>query len=324
MNFSDLSADQAEAYRRTFESDGPTRLFELARFLERDGVDLVAFDATIPSLVDLWAWYVPFTRAGFPGVRADARGRIDDVLGDEAGDPRADYAAELLDHYLFEVARNCFANVAWVTNDYVGMESSQRTAVRYIDDDGHRGLAHLDRFTGGATRVVQEGRASFMDPRYLADAFLVGPFLCGDTTAARVLTLPRRDSILQPSDLPPQNEDHTDGDELLLAHRKADIEALEQAKPLNLAAVTKTLAELGFVDIDGAPPSKASILAQEFADFVRADDAAMVTTLVAGGKLRSLQIASVSATVTAWEEITDRFTRLAGTMNARLAREDEF
>jgi hypothetical protein len=113
------------------------------------------------------------------------------------------------------------------------------------------------------------------------------------------------------------------GDELLFAHMAADVEVLEEAPPIDAAVVAQLLAGLGFQDISGASPTRDAILAEEFAEYVRADDA-MVTALVAGGELRALQIASISPSASAWAEITERFARLAGQLGARLAPEDEF
>lgn len=36
-------------------------------------MDLEQFDASLPSLVPLWEWFVDFARRGFPGVSESAR-----------------------------------------------------------------------------------------------------------------------------------------------------------------------------------------------------------------------------------------------------------
>jgi len=113
------------------------------------------------------------------------------------------------------------------------------------------------------------------------------------------------------------------GDELLLAHMTADVEALDEAPTIDAAVVAELLAGLGFQDLSGASPTGDAILAEEFAEFVRADDA-IVTTLVAGGELRAVQVASISPSAAAWEEITGKLSRLAREIGGRLAPEDEF
>lgn len=358
MNFFELTAAEAEAYRALVEADGPARLYELAQRLTADGVPLDQFDATIPSLEPLWRWYLEFARADFPGIPADAEPRTKAVEAQGARNSRACYAAELLAHYLFEVARTCFTGVEWISNPRVGTGDYQRAAVRYIDDDGFKGLCHLDRYTKGVTLVLQQGEAEFEAPDFLAKEFLLAPFLCGRTTAARCRSIARGESILtglpraesapgfvllrdDTSGSPLQHplvdpgqtvndddEDEADGDdevggELVFAHITADIEELEEAPPLDLGVILPVLTQLGFRNLAGAAPTTAQILAEEFAEFVRNDDA-IVTTMVAGGALRAVQLASISPTAPAWAEITGAFTHLAGPLNARLAPEDEF
>jgi hypothetical protein len=344
VKFRDLSATDAERYRVQVAADGPARLAELARLLDAAGVDLDAFDGTVRSLGPLWAWFLEFARADFPGIALDA------VPRDEAVEPqgpeyaRLGYAAELIAHYLFEVASGCFRDVQWVSYPRARDDSFQRVAVQFYDDDGYHGFTHPADYIGSVTAQFLRGNQEFADPYFLAESFLKGPFLCGRTTAERCRALPRGTSILAPLLSVPVPEGPEEqlvffpkskraetgespedlvGDELLLAHRRADIEQLEKARPLKLPPVVATLVRLGFCDIDGATPTAEAILAKEFAEFVRDDDA-MVTTLVAGGKLRSLQISAISPSAASWAEIVKAFTKIAARLGAKLAREDEF
>jgi hypothetical protein len=347
VSFADLSPAAAEAYRAQVAADGPARLFELAQRLTSDGIALDEFDASIPSVTPLWRWYVEFARADFPGIHADAQPRKESVEPQGSGVARAGYAAELIVHYLFEVARRCLTGVEWVTDPNVDTGDYQRTAVHYVDDDGYRGLEYLDRAIAGTTQMFLQGiREECAEPDYLTNAFLDGLFPSSLATAARCRALPRGTSVLGPplSAGPPEitetvpvpgpatpppasaatsTDDEDAGGELVFAHMTADVEALEDAPPIDAAAMAEVLAALGFRDPSGAGPTRDALLAEEFAEFVRADDA-MVTTLVAGGELRAVQLASISPSAASWTEITGGLAQLAGPMGARLAPEDEF
>jgi hypothetical protein len=308
-----------------------------------DGVSLAELDGTIASLGVLWQWYVPFAQTGFPGIPDDAVPRADSVEPVEPGHLRSGFASELVVHYLFRVAQTCFPAASWRLVDAPGMDSHQRTVVGYQNDEGGMGRAALEEFARNATGLLLLGEAEFLDPRFLEKVFLEGPFLCGPATAARCRAIPRGDSVLAglvgeevPVDSPftigPETgeqarderlDEDTVGDELVLAHMTADVEALEQAPPIDVALVTQALASLDFRDVKGELPTSDAILAEEFAEFVRADDA-IVTTLVAGGQLRALQVASISPSAIAWAEITEQLAQIASRIGGRLAPEDEF
>jgi hypothetical protein len=198
VSFADLSSADAEIHRARVAADGPARLLELARLLTVDHVPIEKFDATIPSLGPLWKWFLGFASADFPGIPAHAEPRRYAVEPEEPEIARTFYAGELIAHYMFEVAKGCFREVAWVSNPNVGMDSYQRTAVQYVDDGDFRGLAHLDRYASGAILMIQLGETEYTDPDFLAEAFLEGPFLCSRATAQRVRALPRGPSVLSP------------------------------------------------------------------------------------------------------------------------------
>lgn len=346
MRFSDLSATDAERYRARVAADGPARLAELARLLDADGVDLGEFDGTVASLRPLWVWSLGFAQADFPGIPADAVPRAQAVEPVPPEAARLRYVGELIAHYMFEVARACFHDVRWASYPRVRDDSFQQVAVQYYDDDGFLGFAHPDRYATSVTARFLLGDRDRADPNFLAEAFLKGPFLCGRTTVERCRAVPRGASILAPLLAVPApqgpeeplvfgsnsgpveaaadgDDEVPAGDELLFAHPRADVEQLEKARSIKIPAVVATLARLGFRDVEGATPTAQAILAEEFAEFVRADDA-IVTALVAGGKLRALQIASISPSAADWREIVAALTELAARLGAKLAREDEF
>ncbi|MBX3195767.1 MAG: hypothetical protein KF727_11810 [Microbacteriaceae bacterium] len=343
MTFSELSAIDAERFRAQVEAEGPRKLFELAEFLRADGVSLDQFDASIASLEPLWAWFMGFARADFPGIPADAQPREEPILLQGARVARASFASEMIVHYLFEVAKRSFHSVAWVTNSRFGMDSFQQTAVQYVEDDGRVGQVHLLWATGTIQGVLQSIHAKYADPAYLADNFLHGSFVCSAATRERIESMPRGESILIPilagekpdalepfvisGPVTPQpqhpHEEADDAGEFLFAHLAADVENLEEAPPLDLATVLNTLVALDVRDLDGNPPTKKSILAEEFAEYTRGDDA-QISTLVTGKKLRAVQIAPINPTPETWAEITDAFTAITAPLTARLAPEDEF
>ena len=357
--FKNLTPAEAEAYRAQFAADGPARLTELASFIQADGALLDEFDGTVASLEPLWQWYVGFIHAGLPGIPEGVFPRIEAVMPQGAETARRSYVGEMLIHYLYEVAAHCFAEVSWVSNPDVGFDDYQRVAVQFWDDDGNRGLVHLDRFMGNVSGGVGERKQGYSTPTFLMERFLVGPFSCSPVTAERILAMPRGKSILAPllasddiSHLPSQQvlarppvhpreavptrevirqqkaaaklaDAEPAGDELVLAHKHADIEALEEAVPLKPAGVSSLLTDLGFLSATDQPPTVGTILGQDHAEFYLDEDA-MATTLVVDGELRAVQLASLTTTRKTWTALTTAFTKAGRPMGAKLAREDEF
>ena len=358
-DFKDLTPAEAEVYRAQFAADGPARLAELARLLVADGVPLDEFDATVPSLGPLWRWYQSFVTRDFPGIAADAVGRRATVETPVASVPRLAYAAEILAHYMYEVAATCFRDVSWVTNPDVGMDSFQRVVAQYWRDDGTRGLAGPEEFAGNTIGTFLLGKSRVSGPDFLERGFLTGPFWSDEKTAERCLAIPRGASILAPlldrggiDHLPSQRmlareplytreavpsalvmrqqkaaarsrNDEPAGDELVLAHTSANVETLEESVPLDAAGISALLAGLGFLSPAGGPPTIDAILAEDSTEFYLDEDA-MATTLVAGGQLRAVQLASITTTRKTWTALTTAFKKAGRPMGAKLAREDEF
>lgn len=343
MRFSELSLADAERYRACIEADGPVRLFELARLLEADGVDLGQFDASVESLVPLWEWYMRFAAADYPGVPVDAVPRVDAVEDGGADSARSVYASEFLMHYLFQVARTYLRDVAWVVEKRKGLWTTYCTQVRNRDDDNVQGMTDLSSYSIGRRGGGRARNPASFEPRYLADEFGSVGFVFGFSTRDRVAATARSGvSILSglqdPGPALPiqvflpatqnKNETHDSdeeiGDELMLAHRKANPENLERARKLDAAKVAVVLNNLGFAPYDGSTVTPESITADEFVEYVRADDAALIATESYSGQLRGIHIASAAPTRQAWEEIMTAFTHLAKKLHAKLARTEEF
>lgn len=336
MSFADLTTEQAEAYRARVEADGPNRLRLLARLMHADGRDLAVLDATIPSLTPLWQWYVPFVRAGMRGL-PDATARYDVVEPAGPDFRAAGFAAELLAHYMYRVARTCFSGVGWTVREAPGMDSHHKIYVSYDNDEGGTGRAFVEGAARGTIAMVTAGEEEFLAPDLLTTRFLTGPFLCGPGTAQRCLAIPRGDSVLLPllrEDLDPEVAWHLStsvaehqspssiGGEFVLAHMGADMESLETAPPLPADRIVAVLDRLGFRTVSGDRPEVDSIARAGMAEFARDD--ALVTTLAAAGELRAIHLESGSPTPAAWAELEQTFRGLAAEVGGRFAPEDEF
>ena len=347
MEFSDLSAADAELYRTVIEEDGPIRLAELAQLLQKDGQDLVQFDGSIESLVPLWTWFISFARADFPGVPPDARSRREAVEEIIPGSSRQDYASEFLVHYLFEVAKRELRDVVWALDTWKPGMSFQRTVMQSVNDRETQIPYSLDSFCWGLVHLLTPGRGGAEAPENLFHRTLQSMLNLPQTAVADALAAPRSGvSILEglgepgprrppltfvpaaehsaPDTAEPEDDEPV-GDELILAAPDADVENLENARPLDAEAVAQTLTRLGFVTREGELITAAVILAEEMAEYIRADhEVAVFATAAYGGKLRAVHVDSINATKAQWEEVMTALKMLASTLNARLAREDEF
>lgn len=356
MGFDSLTAAEAEAHRAAVEADGPARLTALAALLISDGEPLDEFDGTPQSLVPLWSWFVAFARSDFPGIASDSDPRSYSIEPWSPEDSRLYYASEMFEDYLVEVAATCFADLAWVVNPNKGFEGFQRPMLQYWDDGGHPHFADPQRHVAGAVRRALRGDAQAGADTYQAARFFRGTFLSPPSTAERALSLGRGASILAPlaegsgiDHLPYQRMQAREpvysrtavptlqvmkqqkaaadaepaGDELILAHTAAIVESLDQALALDAMVISDTLNMLGFRSSSGELLTAESILAEASADYLLGDDA-MATTLVLGGELRAVQLASISTTKKTWTKLTKAFEKAGRTMGAKLAREDEF
>lgn len=63
MDLSEMRLDDAQRYCDLVASQTKMRMSELAWWLRADGIDLDQFDASAPSLVPLWEWFVDFAYA---------------------------------------------------------------------------------------------------------------------------------------------------------------------------------------------------------------------------------------------------------------------
>ncbi|QYH35845.1 hypothetical protein [Salinibacterium sp. M195] len=347
MGFSELSAADAELYRTVIEEDGPILLAELAQLLRADCQDLDQFDGSAESLVPLWTWFISFARAGFPGVPPDARSRREAVEEIIPGTSRQDYASEFLVHYLFEVAKRELRDVVWALDTWKPGMSFQRTVMQSVNDRETQIPYSLDSFCWGLVHLLMSDRGGAEAPDNLLHRTLRSMLNLPQTAVADALTIPRSGvSILEglgepgprrppltfvpaaehsARDAAELEDDEPVGDELILAAPDTDVENLEDARPLDAEAVAQTLTRLGFVTSEGEPITAAVILAEEMTEFMRTDhEVAVFATAAYGGKLRALHVDSINPTKAQWEEVMTALQTLASSLDAKLAREDEF
>lgn len=348
MSFDKLSAADAERYRATIEADGPIRLAELAGLLKADRVDLGEFDGSLASLVPLWSWFISFARADFPGVPADVRSRREAVEEIVPGTSRQDYASEFLVHYLFEVAKKELHDVVWRVDSWKPGMSFQRTKLQSEMNGVVQVFYALDSFCWGLVHVLATRRDEADAPENLLHRTLESLFEPLGKTLEEVVEiggsgisileglgdpgprLPPLEFATQGEGSPPtvvegRDDDEPVGDELILAHPKADVENLERARPLNAEAVAQMLVALGYRTDSGEPITAEGILSQEMGEYLCDDnEVAVFATATYGGKLRALHVDAINPTKEQWNEIMTALNGLAKALKARLAREDEF
>ncbi len=338
MTFAQLTRADAEKYRARIEADHEPRLAELARLLTEAGVDLAALDGTPDSLVPLWQWALDVVDHNFDFMPVNPQFRRMAVHAHDADVPAQGHLSELLAHYLFEVALHCFDEVSWRVLVQRGFADHQKTVMVYRDRLGNERTSYPLDYCYNVLWTLDEPGARAAD--YLRTAALKGTLWCPDSERERIEALPRGTSVLSPylwtnertlkfqlereaqSDDPPPTDDGLVGDELLLARAGSRIENLERARPIDAQAVADTLASLGFIRLDGATPTVDGILASEFSEFVRGEEA-MAITLAWQGKLRAVQLSSIRAYPVPWAELVGEFTALGERIGAKLAREDE-
>lgn len=347
MEFCDLSAADAELYRAVIEEDGPIRLAELAQFLRLDGEDLDQFDGSMESLIPLWGWFIDFARADFPGVPDDARSRLQAVEAKDPNSSRARYASEFIAHYMFHIAKGYLADARWVVENRKNRFTTHETLAQYTMDEGGPLKFKLDIWCERTALHLVAGNPKVTAPDSLMNRATMAALNFGPATNERIRNTPRSGvSILEgwgepgprrppltfvpaaehsASNTAEPEDDEPVGDELILAAPDADVENLENARPLDAGAVAKTLTGLGFVTSEGEQITAAVILAEEMAEFMRSDhEIAVFATAAYGGELRALHVDSINPTKAQWQEVMTALQTLASSLDARLAREDEF
>ena len=347
MEFSDSSAADAELYRTVIEEDGPIRLAELAQLLRADGQDLGQFDCSIESLLPLWTWFMNFASADFPGVPDDARSRLQAIEEKAPSTSRARYASELLMHYLFEVARAHLVEARWAVETRKNLMSTHETRAQFVIGSNNQVMPKLDKWCEAVALALVDGNPDVAVPDFLMTQSLSSVLNFGWITNERIRNAPRSGvSILEglgepgprrppltfvpaaehpASDTAEPEDDEPVGDELILAAPDTDVENLESARPLDAEVVAQALTGLGFVTSEGEPVTAAVILAEEMVEFMRADHGvAVFATAAYGGKLRAVHVDSINPTKAQWQEVMTALQTLASTLDAKLAREDEF
>lgn len=347
MEFSDLSAADAELYRAVIEEDGPIRLAELAQLLQRDGQNLDQFDGSVESLVPLWTWFINFANAGFSGVPEDARSRQESIKQSGLNDSRSRYASEFIAHYMFGVTKRQLIDVRWVVETRANMTSTHETRAQFTLDSGNKITADLFSWCKRMALALAMEHPTATAPDSLKTRAQDSILNFGPVTDERIRKTPRSGvSILEglgepgprrppltfspaaersaPETAEPENDEPV-GDEFILAAPDADVENLEDARPLDAEAVAQTLTRLGFVTSEGEPMTAAVALAEEMTEFMRADhEVAVFATAAYGGKLRAVHVDAINPTKAQWQEVMAALQTLASSLDAKLAREDEF
>ena len=341
MTFAELLDVEAERYRARIEADHEPRLAELARLLVEAGQSLDEFDGTIASLESLWEWALDEMQLGYPDIPANAQYRRREVEPYPLDVPAREHLAELVAHYLFEVAEVCLGGARWVVADAPRYTHHHLTMI-VCDGDGEAGPPRkaFEYATQALASAEQDEYSQYRSAEFFVSRALDGTFLTADSERLRILALPRGASVLErylgrhestpeltlgaSADLETADKNEgAVGDELILARPGSSAEVLEEARPIDAEAVVHSLIELGFVGADMEEPTVDAILAEGFHEFLLADTA-MVTTLASVGELRAVQLSSIRAYPVQWAELVGEFAALGERIGAKLAREDEF
>lgn len=120
-SFFDLTHDEALRFRDHVQARHAARLSDLAWSLADTDGPVDELDGSEQSLVPLWAWFKGFVKRGLPGVAPQAQSSMSRRLGRAATEnDRIYFAAEMLEHYAFEVVRRTHPDVRWGVYRQVG------------------------------------------------------------------------------------------------------------------------------------------------------------------------------------------------------------
>jgi len=348
----DLDAQEAEALRVVVVAREPYRLAELADWLQRTSGPLDELDASVESLVPLWAWFLERIDAGLPEVPQDARPAnwVEDGEGRvEVQVLRMLYAAETLAHYVRQVARRLEPPADWV------VVKPDRRYQSFDDQATVIGLRdwHIfpQNFVANLGVGAARGSADRRRPESLRDTVRLnlpedlralhqppGPPVLRDlplpagpaprwTPPARLLA-PAPPA--PPAPAPPVTRaravDHglPNSDFYLLSGPDEGLDDLTLLRPLDSESVAAALTELGFRDTQDQPVTAAWLLEDDHELGHDPDELITVATSTADGTLRLLDVEAIrDLTVPEGRQLVARFAELARRLDARLLTDAE-
>lgn len=357
-HFSNVSWQQAVAYRDHVRAREPYRLRDLARWLAATGGPLQAADASFASLVPVWGWFVGFVLDGCPGLDPRLRGPFVTAQANPGGWPgdrgepvsaggRAQAAAIGLEHYLRLVWQRYDPPAPWEiyltpprarTLDFIHHSTGVRTS------DG--AIWIVDAIYLFASDAVDD-RSDGRQPEAVLNWLLRGKRWSqapAQPPAASVL------ASLLTADLPPEPEQaalspvwswpsdywkdtsggshlRRVGEEMTLWHGPAAglDDAPQLLAPLPVEDVARVLAAHGFVGEHG-PADAAALLSganeDGLVELAHRAEAGQVLLQVSDGALRSLHLEPWAFTTAEWTSLTRDLRTLARRTGARFLADD--
>jgi hypothetical protein len=331
IDWVDIAPDDGRAFRDHVIRRQDARLRDLAHHLADTGGPLHLMDGSRESLTPLWDWFGRQLMIGMPGLPPDAMPSAVGFLnltGVNAEAGRAGWVAEAVGHYLFVVAQSYRPEARW--DVWISPERSNwsnRTGI----------ILDVDRFVPldeATSRLPGFAFTSHGLPDdllgHLVESWFPGveprvPTFTGLEALAREPRVPWDDPVRRPPKrqqelvVPPviPNDERATGFALVLA--RASTSEPDDPDPMDERAVAAFLHEAGF---------------RSFGRVVRAEDLsagdlslthptqhAFVDTFASDGRLRSVAVEPLNATLAQWEPFEQQFRNFAALHDLRVAEE---
>lgn len=332
--FFELTEEDAREYLAFIQRREPARLADLVRWLEGTGGPIEAMNGTLESLVPLWRWFVDFVIDGCPTIDSDAISSRARALGTSSTKPQAPYvAAECVEHYVFRVIRNYYADARW---DVLIDESPTKTdifhfetGIRFGGDRWQQVAARLsvmvscipDNIRGvrGPERLKEVVQAAFSIPDTATPlAGVSAPLTSIDLLdAARFAELGPSFSASQST----QEDRPTVSDELVLAPVGMVLGRERDEDFLEVDALAHSLSVADFAGHDGRSPEKHD-LTVDGGEFISRRAPITAQIRVTKGKVRAVLLAAHNAPLAEWASVKTELQLLGDSQNAKLVSQE--
>jgi len=317
----------------------------LAHLVAASGGPVDRLDGTFASLDDLSAWLVPFCEERGRGLLsfddAPARALAIGVVftpPEPGEDFEADFVvgamSEPVTAYIFEVLRRIDPSTYWA----LWPHRPPRSRISYLDDNelgltvgGSWGPV---RFMASYARPHRSPSWSEREPRpapeYLRQdvtkLFSLGPVpeqARGASILAPLVSLPRTmppvPRFADEAALLAAERDTVDADPVQISHLDTDPDDPETGAPLDTAAVTNLLTELGTTTHEGRRLTKRALLG-EGDQFLIYDGAVILDTLVHRRRVHALVLTPHTSTPAEWDHLLARLQAALPHLHAQLTK----
>lgn len=318
--FKDVDRFVAEEHARAIIGQHAARLWDLAHLMAGDGGPVDSMDASLESLIPLWAWYRRFLDAGMPGVSLDARparGRIVEFGGDRTDiDWRVPSTEEMVTSYGFEVVRRAYPHARWALLDDAIDGDHQATGIdlgapgwRFVSATSVGSGAGSSYLHGWEDMLRNDRLQEIVELNYFSGS-VAAPSPTGVSILTPLLGIPRPDDSPATGPVPIYTPaltrrvskaraakeaeanrtrgDLTFGGEYVLAAPGAYIDDLENSTPLPTRDIIRILNDHGYTTDDGRRITTRT-LTDEHTDLTMPDTASVdISVLTHRGKLRAL------------------------------------